>query len=220
MIFNSSILTTEFLTLTLAFLLASVTPGPDFALVLRNSVLYSRKLALYTVLGITLGLFVHLGYVLLGLSFLMSTSDIFFISLKYIGASYLFFLGVKSLLSPHAFSQEISMCSHQGLSSKASLRMRFLNNICNVQSVVFLASLFAAFITPDTPLSTQMGYGFWRIFLSLSWFILVAFVFSHPVVKKRFLALGVCFKLIMGFILCFLAIKIIASDLGLIGSVS
>ncbi len=206
--------------MTVVFLLGSATPGPDFALVLKNSILYSRKVAIYTVIGIILGLFVHLLYIFLGLGYLIASSDLFLTSLKYIGASYLFFLGIKSLLNPHIFSQGASIDNHQDLSSKASLKMGFLNSICNVQSLLFLVSLFAVFVTPDTPLSVQMGYGFWRIFLSLSWFIIVALVFSHPAVKERFLALGMWFKILMGIVLCVLAVRIMLLDLEYIDSVS
>ena len=50
-------------------MISLISPGPDFAVVVKNSVVYSRKTALLTALGISLGILVHVTYILLGLGF-------------------------------------------------------------------------------------------------------------------------------------------------------
>jgi len=204
----SSFFGPEFITLTLVSLLAAITPGPDFALVVRNGVIYSRKIALYTAIGVSLGLFFHVSYILLGLGCMITGSSELMMGIKYAGASYLLFLGVKSLLKPQLVSPKDMTTSDQNLSTTRSLRMGFFNNLVNLQSALFLMSLFAIIITPSTPLHIQMGYGLWRIFLSLVWFVCLALFITHPAVKSRLLAMGPFFKIIMGLILCFLALRV------------
>src|SRR3990167_6518234 len=78
-------------------MIALISPGPDFAVVLRNSLIYSRKTALLTALGIALGLLVHVTYTLFGLGVIIRESTWLFFGVKYLGAGYLLYIGYKGL---------------------------------------------------------------------------------------------------------------------------
>ena len=80
-------------------LLAAVSPGPDFFVVLRNSLSYSRKAGLLTALGVSLALTVHLFYTLVGIGVLIAESPFLYSLLKYVGVGYLFYIGLSSLIS-------------------------------------------------------------------------------------------------------------------------
>ncbi len=58
---------TEFLTVALVHLLAVASPGPDFAIVLRESVSNGRHAGIWTALGVGSGILLHVGYCLLGI---------------------------------------------------------------------------------------------------------------------------------------------------------
>ena len=58
----------EFLTIALIHLVAVASPGPDFAIVVRHSVSFGRRAAMYTSIGIGLGILIHVAYSLVGLS--------------------------------------------------------------------------------------------------------------------------------------------------------
>lgn len=75
-----------FLTITV---LAVISPGADFAMVSRNSLLYSRRAGLLTALGIGAGVTVHVGYSILGVGVLVRESLALFTALKLAGAAYL-----------------------------------------------------------------------------------------------------------------------------------
>jgi len=64
----------EFIMLTIIHLLAVMSPGPDFAIVLRQSISFGRKSAIITSLGIGAGISVHVLYTLLGVGILISQS--------------------------------------------------------------------------------------------------------------------------------------------------
>ena len=64
----------EFITIALVHLLAVASPGPDFAVVVRNSVAYGRRTAMFTSMGIGLAILVHVAYSLVGISVLLKTT--------------------------------------------------------------------------------------------------------------------------------------------------
>ncbi len=87
--------------LAIAFvsLIAAVSPGPDFFIVLKNSVSHSRKAGFLTTFGVSIALLVHLSYTLLGLGVVIAESPLLFAMIKYAGVGYLFYIGLTSALS-------------------------------------------------------------------------------------------------------------------------
>ena len=87
----------EFGQIVLAHALAVASPGPDFALVLRQSLVHGRKTAIATSFGIGAGILVHVTYSLLGVGLLLKSSPLAFTFLKFVGAAYLGWLGIQAL---------------------------------------------------------------------------------------------------------------------------
>ena len=77
----------EFLTIIVAHALAVASPGPDFAIVLRQSLRHGRRTALWTSVGIGCGLSVHISYCLLGLGLFLQHSAIALTAVKWLGAA-------------------------------------------------------------------------------------------------------------------------------------
>ena len=88
---------TELIAVITITLLAIISPGPDFAMVTRNSLLQSRRAGVFTALGIGLGVLVHVAYTLVGVGLLIEQSPWLFNTLRLAGACYLIYLGVKML---------------------------------------------------------------------------------------------------------------------------
>ena len=65
----------EFITIALVHLVAVASPGPDFAIVVRNSISYGRRIAMYTSVGVGLGILLHVAYSLMGLSVVIQTTQ-------------------------------------------------------------------------------------------------------------------------------------------------
>src|SRR5438094_7329342 len=87
----------EFLTIASLHLLAVMSPGPDFVLISKNSLVYSRKSGVYSALGLALGILVHITYSLIGIAYIISRSIVIFSTIKLLGAGYLIYIGYKSL---------------------------------------------------------------------------------------------------------------------------
>ena len=79
----------EFLTVALIHLLAVASPGPDFAVVVRESVTHGRRAGTWTAFGVGTAIFLHVGYSLLGIGLIVSQSIMLFNALKWAAAAYL-----------------------------------------------------------------------------------------------------------------------------------
>src|SRR6476646_8424999 len=80
-----------------AHLLAVASPGPDFAIVLKQSLVHGRRTAIWTSLGVGTAILLHVTYSLLGIGLLIRSSPFWFTVVKYIGAGYIAWLGVQAL---------------------------------------------------------------------------------------------------------------------------
>ena len=178
---------TELIAVITITLLAIISPGPDFAMVTRNSLLLSRRAGVLTALGIGLGVLVHVTYTLLGVGLLIQKSPWLFSTLKLVGAIYLIYLGVKMLRTKPRGGQAESPAAP--LSDLAALRTGFLTNALNPKTTLFTVSLFMQVVQPDTSLAVQMGYGAFISVAHVAWFDLVALCFSTGSVQGRLLAL-------------------------------
>lgn len=178
---------TELIVVVTITLLAVISPGPDFAMVTRNSLMLSRRSGLLTALGIGLGVTVHVSYTLLGVGLLIRQSLWLFNAVKLVGAIYLIYLGAKMLMTKANTGQPDAPVAP--LSDLAALRTGFLTNVLNPKTTVFIVSLFMQAVRPDTPLIVQISYGAFIALAHAGWFSLVAVCFSATAVRDRLLSL-------------------------------
>ena len=87
----------QIVVLALIHLLFAISPGPDFAIVTRNTLLYSRKIGICTAFGIALGILIHTIYAIAGIALLISQSPVVFSLIKYAGAAYIAYIGYRSI---------------------------------------------------------------------------------------------------------------------------
>jgi len=178
----------ELLAIVTITTLAVISPGPDFAMVSRNSLLHSRRAGVLTALGIALGVWVHVGYTLLGVGLLIRESIRLYAALKLLGALYLIWLGVRMLRSRAQAAPAPDAPDAPAVGGDlAALRAGFLTNALNPKCTVFVVSLFLQVVGPHTPLAVKLGYGAFVSGAHLLWFALVALLFSQGAVRARLL---------------------------------
>lgn len=85
-----------YLTLMSITLLAAMSPGPDMIVVIKNSLL-SRRLGIFTALGIASAIFIHVGYCIAGVGVIISQSIILFSIVKVLGALYILYIAYQLL---------------------------------------------------------------------------------------------------------------------------
>jgi RhtB (resistance to homoserine/threonine) family protein len=180
----------EFLIIVGAHALAVASPGPDFAIVLKQSLLHGRRTALWTSLGIGVGLAVHITYSLLGVGWLLENSTATLSALQYLGAAYLAFLGWQAVLAkPRSEEVELTDLTRAPTPRSAWLT-GFLVNVLNLKAALFFIALFVLRVSPHTPKFIQFGYGVWMTLATVAWFSFVSVVFTQPRIRHRFLRYG------------------------------
>ncbi len=202
-----------FLAIVVIHFLGLMSPGPDFALISRNSLCLSRRSGMLTALGLGLGILVHCTYSLLGIGLLISQSILLYNTIKWIGALYLMYIGFKALTHKAAAAKQaaVEMKARRDISPLAALRQGFLCNVLNPKVTLFFLALFTQVIDPSTPLLVQIGYGLWMSFATFAWFAFVASVLSMSVIRAKFERIQGAFERVMGALLIALGLKIALS---------
>lgn len=122
-----------------------MTPGIDTVFVLNKSISQGRKAGTYATMGINSGILVHTLFAALGLSILVAQSALAFSIVKYLGALYLIYLGVKGLFS----KQEKLIVEKSSTNQKFSgdnYRAGLITNVLNPKVALFFLSFFPQFI--------------------------------------------------------------------------
>lgn len=139
-----------------AYLVTTISPGPNVLLVIRNTVRYGSRGTASTIAGNLLAQLVVVVLVALGVGAVLAAMPPLFVGMKVIGAVYLMYLGLKQLRSQA--SQEapsISMQSTQVLNKAKVFREAILVSGSNPKTLIFLSAFMPQFITHDRPLPEQ-----------------------------------------------------------------
>ncbi|WP_017904805.1 LysE family translocator [Pseudomonas asplenii] len=205
---------TEFLTVALIHLLAVASPGPDFAVVVRESVTHGRRAGTWTALGVGSAIFLHVGYSLLGIGLIVSQSIVLFNVLKWLAAAYLLYIGFKAIRARPAAASTESLAREAGERTALGAYVAgFVTNGLNPKATLFFLSLFTVVINPHTPLMIQAGYGVYLAAATALWFCLVARLFSQPRVRAGFARMGHWFDRTMGAVLIAIGVKLAFSEM-------
>lgn len=140
-----------------AFLLAAtvlaVTPGPGIAYVVARTVAGGRAEGLASCIGTGLGGMLHVLAAALGLSLIVAESALAFNVLKYVGAAYLVYLGVRLLIQRDAEPAEPTVAA-QG--ARRALFEGVMVEALNVKTALFFLAFVPQFVSPAEPLVPQL----------------------------------------------------------------
>lgn len=195
-------------TVTFLNLLAVVSPGPDFVMTVKNSLRYSRKTGIFTALGIGLGLCVHLAYCAAGIGYVISKSVLVFSIIKFIGAGYLLYMGIGSIMAKGSRLEITAEAPDADLTFLQAFKMGFFTNILNPKVTLFFLGLFTFVISPTTPIYIVLLLSFIMIATAFVWFTIVSVFFTQQKVQRAFLRFENPINRFLGALLVLLAIKI------------
>jgi RhtB (resistance to homoserine/threonine) family protein len=202
----------EFLLIVIAHFFAVASPGPDFAVVLKQSVQQGRRNALWTSAGVGAAILLHIGYCVLGVALILTQSPSLFMGLKYLAGAYLAYLGIQALRA--AKPPTISQDNNDNKTAPEepvwfAFRRGFFTNALNPKATLFFMSLFTLVISPSTPLSVQLGYGVYMALATWAWFSALSMVLSKASVRGFFQQRGYWFDRGIGIVLIALAVRVI-----------
>jgi threonine/homoserine/homoserine lactone efflux protein len=173
----------------LIHLVALVSPGPDFVVACRNSLLYSRTIGIYTAVGFGLGICVHISYAVFGLSWLIANNELIFTVIQYLWAFYLILIGIQSLRSFQSQIGQETPAASSRISPFRAVRIGFITNVLNPKATLFFLSLFSTMLNPTVGELTLIVIAVLLVVTTILWFSLVALLISHPrftTVLKRY----------------------------------
>lgn len=139
-----------------------ITPGPDMALVTRNTLAGGRPSGFATAAGTCSGLLVHSLAATLGLSAILLASSEAFMAVKLAGAAYLVYLGLRGLFS--SGTGALAPVAARDLRPGAAYRQGLLTNVLNPKVALFFVALLPQFVEPGA------GFG-WRLVLLMGLFL-------------------------------------------------
>jgi threonine/homoserine/homoserine lactone efflux protein len=140
-----------------AFLLAAVvlaiTPGPGIAYVVARTAAGGRAEGLASCFGTAIGGMLHVAAAALGLSLIVAQSALAFSVVKYLGAAYLIYLGVRLLFRRDA-PGPLQSVTAQG--ARRALREGIVVEALNVKTALFFLAFLPQFVTPAEPVVPQL----------------------------------------------------------------
>jgi RhtB (resistance to homoserine/threonine) family protein len=140
----------------IAVLLLNLTPGPDTAFIVGQSVAHGRRAGLLAVLGISAGLLVHTTALALGFSALVAASATAFTVIKVAGAAYLVFLGLRMIVATSGRQKPVDAIAKPVVvpaapGPKRAFAQGFLTNLMNPKVILFFLSFFPQFVERTSP---------------------------------------------------------------------
>jgi threonine/homoserine/homoserine lactone efflux protein len=166
----------------LAFAVASVVlvviPGPNIVYILTRSVGQGRRAGVVSTLGIESGILVHIGAAAVGLSSLIATSAIAFSVVKYAGAAYLIYLGVRTLLGP---SQLDPIGNAPSERLRRVYRDAVIISVLNPKVALFFLAFLPQFVGPTAPISELLVLGL--VFFAIAFTLDLGYAFAGGAVS-------------------------------------
>tara|TARA_R110001592_G_scaffold7740_2_gene42839 strand:- start:6825 stop:7517 length:693 start_codon:yes stop_codon:yes gene_type:complete len=224
----------QFFLIVAVHLLAVASPGPDFAIILKQSIRYGRRTAIVTSFGIATGISLHVTYSLVGIGLIIASDERLFTALKYIAASYFCYVAWHGLRAkkPKDSRNELRVTSseeniergelqvsngkdknEQIPSAKKAFFTGFLINGLNVKATLFFVSLFSVIIAPETPFFIKLSYGLYMVLATAAWFVFLSYLLTHHRVRYFLQIKGYLLDRVMGGVLLLLAVQLVLSDL-------
>ncbi len=158
-------------------LVATSTPGPAVLFITTNSTLHGWKKAIFAAMGNVAGLFCLGLIAVTGLGSILKASEILFRLVKYAGAIYLIYLGLRMVfLKSEDFIASQNTCKAIDISSKKIFLQALVVAVSNPKAIIFLTALFPQFININeavipqflTLITTLMSFSFFFLMLYAS----------------------------------------------------
>ena len=157
--------------------LLTVSPGADMALVAKMTIERGRRAALIATLGICSGLFVHATASALGLSVILATSAEAFTVVKFAGAAYLAYLGVRSVRDSF---RHVAPATAEPTRAGTSYLQGLLSNVLNPKVAVFYLTFLPQFIDPSgNVLAQSLLFAVAHSVMGILWLSLYAYVLAR-----------------------------------------
>lgn len=167
--------------------LLNVTPGPDTALIVARSTQLGLKGGAMACAGVAAGIMVHITTAALGISALIAASATAFGIVKFLGAAYLIYIGIKLIVPRRANDGERPTALRLPLSYRKVFRQGFVTNALNPKVALFFLAFLPQFIDNNAP-STALAFLFLGLVFNVNgtiWNLMVAWATARAASMMR-----------------------------------
>ena len=191
----------------LAHLIALTSPGPDTAIVIRQTSIYGRKEGFKAALGIGVGIYAHCLLAINGISLIILSNDLYKFIISIVGGTYIAYLGISMY-----FSNSNNEIISTNTKYKNSFTIGLVTNIFNIKAFLFFVSLFSVL------LDSMYGifYYLYPIYFSLTsalWFIFLSYILTISKRKNLNIITNVYISSIMALVLFSIGLYIIFTSI-------
>lgn len=185
-------------------------PGPDFAVIVRQTLAHGRSVGVATALGIGSGILFHVAWGMFGLGWAVERFPGLLDVLRYGGAAVLLWIGLKALRSQPMLtpSGEIAPDAASVPSAARAYGLGLATNLLNAKALLFFVALCSSVVTAGTPTLLRLVLGLWMVIATAAYFSFVAWTIGHPAVRRRLLVHAHRIDRVMGVLLIGLALAI------------
>ena len=176
---------TIFATVVLAHALAVASPGPDFAMVVRQSLAFGRSAGIWTAAGIGSGILFHVAYGLFGLGWLTARFPSSLTVIGVLGAGFLIWMGVGALRVKPALGPDTPLPPAQSGDWRKFFGIGLLTNVLNPKAMLFFVALFTAVISGSESMAVKLALGLWLPLSTFAWFAFVASLLGSSTARQR-----------------------------------
>ena len=196
----------SWLALVAICVVGAMSPGPSLAVVMRNTIKGGQSHGVLTAIGHGTGVGLYALLTALGLALIIASNPLLFNVIRYGGAAFLAWLGVKSLLAKPksiAATETYTMAGRQGAFEG------FMVAFLNPQLAIFFVALFSQFVHADTDWQQSLIMMLTAGGIDGAWYVLVALVLSRGPVLAWLNAKSVWLDRLSGIVLLGLALKVV-----------
>lgn len=200
-----------FATVALAHALAVMSPGPDLAVITRQTLAHGRRAGLLTALGIASGITFHVAYGMFGLAFAIERYPALLQLLQLVGAALLLWIGWGAIRARPLDDPATSVMTDGKRAAGGDFTIGLATNLLNVKAMLFFVALCSAVITGATSTALKLALSAWMIVATGLWFSFVAWTLGHPAVRRRLLGVAHWIDRAMGVLLIALALGMLTA---------
>lgn len=161
-------------------LMIIIIPGPDFFIVLNNTLKGNAKNGIMAGLGISSAHVFYSALAAFGLIFILTTSYYVFTVIKILGSLYIAYLGIKTILNAKkAFNISTDKDIKTDMKLRLSYKQGFISTIFNPKAILFYVSILPQFITKEDGSMQILVLSSLFILTVFIWFFLCSFLFNY-----------------------------------------
>ncbi|MCQ2990868.1 LysE family transporter [Pseudomonas tremae] len=193
-----------------AFIVLIISPGPNFLVITQLSLSQSRTQGVCAGLGVASGSILWALLAATGLGLIFQQVPWLQPALQLLGGTYLAWLGVKSLRNAGGSPKPRDIAALGIGGPGRAYRFGLLTNLTNPKALAFYTSVFTTVTTPGMPVWVRVAGVAIIAVLAISWFVLLATLFSIPAVQARYQRMKRVIDIVTGLFMIAFGLRLLA----------